>query len=200
MKRILFLSLAILLMGGVAFAATPGSEQSPGVGDIMGQGDLPSDPHRIFRLVRWMPLSSAVDPANLTAFVTLTADSIVIWDLVSDDGVTVTVTTTSYDSAVAGIVPIAILGPLTSGNGRTAIQDIGARNWGWLQTYGKAQVDLGAEAIATAGSAMGCDDTTGGAALFYPSTSNAALNGKAGFFYDTAVASAANIECFLNID
>ena len=49
MRKFLFISLAILLVCGVAIAA-PGDQTSPGHGDKLGQGGLQSDPGKIFRL------------------------------------------------------------------------------------------------------------------------------------------------------
>ena len=204
-KTITFLFLFLFAVGTL-FAATPGSRLSPGIGDIMGQGDMASNPHRIFRLVRWMPLSAAVVKTNLSNWPPLTADSIVIWDLVSDDGITVTVTTTSYDSAVAGVIPVAILGPLTTDTdiGATLTTDTGKRNWGWLQTYGKTNVTMmAAGSVGTAGYAMATSSEPGRANIFtYTVDSveiNASYQGNAGFFYDTGAA-AATVEAFLKLD
>ena len=188
MKRFLFLALAILLMGGVAFADTPGSTQDPGVGDIMGQGKFQSDPHRIFRMVRTI---STTD---------LLADSIVRWDLVEDDGVTISYSPISNDSAVAGIIVNQCLAQETAGN--TAVQDRGKKNWTWLQTYGLSTVRVEAAAYSNvvAGDAMGMSNVSGKATKFLPSTSLAGRNGNAGFFYDTEAITATSAECFLSLD
>lgn len=189
MKKTLFISLAILLICGMALAA-PGNETSPGHGDKLGQGGMPSDPGRIFRLVRYVPRAAGPDAA------TLAAESIVIWDCTSDDGVTVTETTTSYDSAVAGIIKWAALTPDAV---RTVTADIGERNWTWLQTYGLAQVRVSAVGDVVVKEAMACSETAGEAADLISST-NPLLVGNAGFFMDTAAKAADNVDCFLNID
>jgi len=190
MKKRIFLSIvAILLIAGVAFAL-PGYRMSPGTGDILGQGKYQQDPHKIFRMVRYVPPTYA-------GSATLAADSIVTWYLVDDDGVTVTTSTTSHDSAVAGIISVQALTPDVDGN--TAAEDVGKRNWTWLQTYGLAQVNV-TTTITTAGEAMGTSGTAGEAAPFLPSVTQPALNGNAGFFYDSAATGADDVECFINLD
>lgn len=187
MKRLLVLVMAILLVcGGVAFATTPGYRTSPGIGDKLGQGQFQSDPGKIFRMVRQMGLTP------------LTKDDIVIWDLTLDDGLTVGTTTTSADSAVAGILASACLQREAGiDSDEAATDDIGHRNWGWLQTYGLAQVDI---AVAVgAGDAMGCSETAGEAQQFAITATGAAAGsqGNAGFFYDAGLADATDVECFI---
>ena len=196
MKKILYIALAVLLMGGQfvgqAFAASPGYEQNPGTGDILGQGKYQSDAHKIFRMVRYVP-------ATYSGATTLGADSIVIWDLAADDGVTVTTTTTSSDTAVAGIITTQALTPDTDGN--TAAQDRGKGNWTWLQTYGLSQVNLvtGGSA-AQLGGAFGTSATAGEANNYLPSTTNPKTQGIAGFWYDIATAGDDDVQVFLNLE
>jgi len=196
-KRVFTFLLLSLFIAGIAFAAS-GRDLGHGIGDVRGQGKLPSDPHKIFRLVRVMQPSSGADTA------TLVADSIVIWDLTSDDGVTVTTTTTSPDSAVAGIIVQAALTPedfgSASARGFTAFEDIGNRNWTWLQTYGKSEVRVNATNSVYAGSAMGTSATAGEADIFVASTTASEKQGNAGFFYDAGAAAADDVECFLRCD
>lgn len=190
MKRIPFIILAILLVCGVASAATPGYRQDPGTGDILGQGKYQSDAHKIFRMVRYVP-------ATYSGATTLAKDSIVIWDLSSDDGVTVTTTTTSSDSAVAGIIVTQALTPDTDGN--TAVQDRGKVNWTWLQTYGLSQVD-NLLILSAAGHAMGTSTTAGEANPHLGNSTNPRAQGMAGFFYDASAAAQTDVECFLTLD
>ena len=189
MRKFSLSLFALLLCVGVAFGATSGNRQDPGTGDILGQGKYQSDAHKIFRMVRYVPVTWGNSA-------TLAADSLVVWDVTNDDGVTVTTTTTSYDSTVAGIIVTNALTPDTDGN--TAAQDAGKDNWTWLQTYGMSQVNyLATEDTATAGDAFGTSTTAGEAARFFPSTSDPGLNGKAGFFYDASTAGADDVEVFL---
>ena len=188
-KKVPIFALAILFMAGIASAATPGYRQDPGAGDILGQGKYQSDPHKIFRMVRYVGTTFGGS--------TLAADSIVIWNLTEDDGVTVETSTTSYDSAVAGIIVTQALTQETDAN--TAAEDRGLRNWTWLQTYGKSQVNV-LPAIPAAGDAMATSTTAGEAGFFLSSTTDRRAQGNAGFFYDAAAAGADDVECFIVLD
>lgn len=187
-KRIILVLLAVLFIAGIAFAETPGYRLSPGRGEII-QMPFQSDPPKKFRMVRYI--------GGLTAS-TLAADSIVVWDTVTDDGVTVNTTTQSGDSSVAGILVQAIMTQDTTSN--TAVQDIGKDNWSWLQTYGLSQVDMSGTTTVLAGSAMGTSGTAGKATMFMPSTTNSLAQGNAGFFLDAAAASSTDVECFVRTD
>jgi hypothetical protein len=187
LNKIVVLFVAILLMAGLAIAATPGRDISPGRGDIAGNlGRYDSDAQKTFRLVRYVPASGSANSA------TLSADSLVIWDLVSDDGVTVTTTTTSASGAVAGIIVNAALTPATLGN--TAKVDEGGRNWTWLQTYGLANVTFGDDAVIAAGASFGTDNAAGLASGFI---GTAAVGRPAGFVYDAVTASASDVQVFV---
>ena len=194
MRKRLFISLlAVLFVAGIAFAQQRGSSSDPGVGDILGQKGLQDQGNKIFRMVRYVPPTWSGSDA-------LATESIVVWDLSSDDGVTVTTTTVSCDSAVAGIIVAQALTPQVDGN--TAAQDRGKRNWTWLQTYGVSQVrvESGAD-INTAGDAMGTSTVAGEATFFdVNNTTNPRAMGNAGFFYDTASASDDDVEVFIRLD
>jgi len=185
--------VAVLLVAGVAMAALPGRDVSPGRGDIMGnKGRYDFDAHKTFRLVRYVPASGTINSA------TLVANSIVIWDSTSKDGVTVTTTTTSYDSLVAGIIVQQALTPQTLGN--TAAVDAGGRNWTWLQTYGLADVRVSATHPSVAGSAAGTSETAGEAGLFVASTTDAALQGNAGVWLEAGAKATDDVAVFLKCE
>lgn len=190
MKKFLPILLVVLLVTGIAFAATPGFRQDPGTGDILGQGKYQSDPHKIFRMVRYQPSTCATSS-------TMSKDSIVIWDTTSDDGITVTTTTTSYDSAVAGIIVTQALTPdLCS---RTAANDVGGRNWTWLQTYGLSQTNVDPlNTGPTVKAAMATSTREGEATTFIGGGTSSLTQGMAGFFYDTATAGDDDVEVFIN--
>ena len=192
-NRFIFSLLAFILVAGIAFAATPGYRSSPGTGDIMGQGKYQSDPHKIFRMVRYIP-------RTYSGAIALSADSIVIWDLTSDDGVTITTTSTSYDSAVAGIIVQNALTP-DAVCCNSAADDRGKRNWTWLQTYGLSQVNVTPNtAVVSAGAALAASAVAGEAVPFIGGGTASTTQGMAGFFYDAAAAGADDVEVFLNID
>lgn len=195
MKKIFSVIVIIsMLFCGVAIAS-PAYRQSPGIGDILGQGKLPSDPHRVFRMVRYVPLASGT-----AGSAKLSADSICVWDTVSDDGVTVTTTTTSYDSAVAGIIVLDILTPDEGTLGNTAVNDMGKRNWGWLQTYGLSEVTVQADGVASVKSALGTGSECGKASLFVGSTTSSTVQGNAGFYYDAVTTTKTDAEVFVCLD
>lgn len=192
-KRLISLIIAIFLLGGIVFVLGPGYREDPGVGDILGQGKYQSDPHKIFRMVR------STNTAQIDA------DSIVIWDLTADDGVTIATTTISGDSAVAGILVKDCDAQATAGN--TAAEDRGGVNWTWLQTYGESQVNYAGGGNGAAGDAMGTSTTAGEAIQmnFYlaqtaDTVRNARQMGIAGFFYDANTAGEDDVECFLILD
>ena len=185
-RKIISLLIAILLMSGIAFAATPGSNLSPGEGEIVNMPYQSTPPAR-YRIVRY---NGNNDTDGLTD------QAIVVWDTTEDDGVTITTTTTSNDSTVAGIIVQACL--TQDVNGNSAAQDIGKDNWTWLQTYGYSTVNV--DVIVAVGDAMGTGATAEEAGVFTPSTSDGTKQGYAGFFFDTAAAGANAVQCFVRTE
>ena len=217
MRKLALVVLAVLFIVSTAFAVgdsvtvsigdtkgvKPGQHSSPGIGDIGGQGKYISDPHRTFRLVRYLPASSS------DFDLIISKDTLVIWDtgVSGDDGVTVTRSTVSVDSRVAGILAVNTLPPISTDASSTAVLDRGKRNWTWLQTYGKAELFWEDSVSGAAGDAFGTSSTIG-AASTYPSASSAefssisaepASQGYAGFLYDAATKGTGDIECFLKL-
>lgn len=187
MRKYLLSVLAVLFLAGTAFAA--GINSNPGVGDIFGQGKYQSDPHRIFRMVRYVQPSSGFATAS-----TLGANSLVVWDVTNDDGVTVTTSTISSDATVAGITVTTALTQETQNN--TAAQDQGKRNWTWLQTYGYTTVTT-QSVVDVAGSQFGASTTAGQAAMCVYNSAAAKLNGCAGIYLDTQTAADTGCEVFI---
>ena len=198
MKKVISLVLiALLMMSGVALAQ-PAFRQSPGEGAIMNnlQGGTWASPTKTFRMVRWAPAQQGPNVPSLTA------DSIVIWDANSDDGVTVTTTTTSNDSAVAGLIPVRILTPDAS---RSLSSDVGQRNWGYLQTYGYALADCADDTVIAAKGKFGTSDQAGliggpGALGGGGETAAATNLGLAGFVFDAVTASKTEQEVFIQCE
>lgn len=193
MKKFLVISLAVLLSASLVYAVPATNNSGPG--DILGNGKIDSKPHKIFRLVRFVPGSG--DPTNIPS---LTTDSIVVWDTNSDDGVTITTSATSCDSRVAGIVVTAIPTQDVNCAGNTATADIGHRNWGWLQTYGKHQVAaFCANSVISEGGSFGVG-LLAGSASGYPNVGQTSVPtnaGRAGFVMDAVTASQANVTVFI---
>lgn len=118
---------ALALGGGMAFAYDEGTEANV---KLKGAGPGFS-PVRVYQLVRYA--NQGNDVASLGN------GDVVIWDPVSDDGVTIdlvgshTDISTSSD-AVAGVVVGTI--PTSDLTGNTVSGDYGQRNWGYIQVYG----------------------------------------------------------------
>lgn len=175
MKKLFVIALiALFAMTGVVLAAGP---TGPGnAGDILGQGKYQWDSHRIYRLVHVSPGNNDADG--------IAAGSVVVWDDVLDDGVSVETTTTSGDGRVAGILATTVVSNDTSASANTrASDDAGlAANWGWLQTYGLYEdATASAGAIITAADSICAGETAGSVAAWHAtkSTTNAGIFGCA---------------------
>ena len=126
-----FIAIAFLISGGVAYSYEEGSsanakEDHPGSA---------ADPVRVYTLVRYPDANP-----NTTS---LSSGDVVIWDLASDDGVSVNLNSVVglagavlSNDAVAGVAVDTIPTSEPNTGGNTAVQDIGKRNWGYIQIYG----------------------------------------------------------------
>ena len=201
MRKSIIVLIALFLSVGVAFGQTPGYRLGPGSPGTLAsnQGGYQSDPSKTFRLVRYVQQEIADETYNLTA------DALVIWDTRSaDDGVTITTSTTSYDSRVAGIVVQLCL--TAEDTSDTAAQAIGKRNWTWLQTYGRSDVDFGVAMTGAVNAAFGISSAQPGTAgmwsnWFLSTDSTGVISGgSAGFIMDAATAGAQGVDCFLRCE
>lgn len=200
MRKLFSIVLAVLLVVGIvanAQAATPGHTLGIGNagGEKMGSGKYIWQAHKTFRLVRYMPANGGADTLALSK------DSIVIWDSQSDDGMTVTTTTTSGDAAIAGVIAQTALTPDSCG--RTITLDaLGMRNFTWLQTYGYANVLIQNGGTITVKDTFGTSALAGYANSFAFTTG--AVTGIAGFGYDTLSAATTSltsrVEVFLRCE
>jgi len=165
MRRFIALLVAVLFIAGTAYAINP---VSPGTGDLVGQGKAPWEPHKTFRLVRvitGLNYSGAIntDPVNYT----VSNQFVMIWwtGTSGSDGVTVApCARVSYDSRVAGVLVTDVNISEDNETFQYVTNDYGKENWGYLQTYGLAYVNIGA--AVSAGDLLGCAYTTGDAAPF----------------------------------
>ena len=131
MKKLLSILAVVLMFQGTSFAAytqpsDPGlKESSPATA---------ANPVKVYRLVR-NPNAGANDT-------TFASGDVVLWDTISDDGVTVNKTTdlgiTTSSDAVAGVVVGQIQSAEAVGYINSALNDLGNRNWGYIQIYGPA--------------------------------------------------------------
>ena len=114
MRKYFYLVLALVVMfGGVSFADLQIDE-----GMTRGQAGAVS---KFF-------------VARNARVATISADRVVIWDTTSNDGVSVTTSTTSFDNLVAGVTIDSIPG-ITSDS--TAAANVTTGNYGRVRVYGR---------------------------------------------------------------
>ncbi|KKK59376.1 hypothetical protein LCGC14_3035020, partial [marine sediment metagenome] len=110
MRKLFIVCLAVLLMAGTVYALDRGTSKGAGQGDVFGQGNLDSDPHKIFRMVRVVPGLNYSGAASTDPILyKVSADMVMIWwtGTSGSDGVTVAPSArVSYDSRVAGILAV----------------------------------------------------------------------------------------------
>lgn len=129
MRKLRFLSLIALL--GLTFSVNAWAENIPEpsfniVGKKMAVGQKQGDTYRVIKLVRFA--SRDQDTRSLVS------GDAVRYSLTSDDGVTISTSTTSGDGAIAGIVCTTIQ---SCDNSSTRAQDDAfRRNWGWIVVHG----------------------------------------------------------------
>jgi hypothetical protein len=169
MKKFIVLTIALLLIAGPAFAID-GRRQSTGFGDIMGQGNMVL-PHATYRLVRVLPGENYSGGRPTNYIYRPSADMVMIWwtGTSGADGRSVApCARVSMDSRVAGVLVTSCdISTDTLGTMQYVSDDTGSSNWGYIQTYGKTNVLIGAG--VTAGDLLGCSfNITGGAAPYMP--------------------------------
>lgn len=206
------------MVSGVAYAVDTGSAVVTGQGaqptsgykEGHGPGNLinkayASDPERTIRFVRYVPPPTIGGQLDRI----VSKDMAVIWctDASGDDGVTVTLSITSQDTRIAGILLSNALPPISTDIVSAATGDIGKRNWAWLQTYGKATAYFAITGgSATAGHAFGLSTITGeiGHYTISPESTTAhplpGALGQAGFFYDAETAGQDGCAVFLRCE
>lgn len=184
-KLFLLLIIAASLFGGNAFAYN--DDGNVNIKETSGGSN--ADPVRVYMLVRYPEIQASAN------FLALSAGDVVVWDTISDDGVTINRVQASGQSrdAVAGIVVATITADVASSS---AVNDIGRKNWGYIQTYGICTTAKTSSAINFAGQNIAASNTSG----FVTAIEQAAANNNAarlGFAYDTASAGA-SVEVFIN--
>ncbi len=202
--RFIALFLGLVFVGGVAYAGNQPDYES--YQEKANATQKKGVPVRTLKLVR----NGAASPNAST----ISVDSVVIYDTTSDDGVTVTMTTTSLDGAIAGVVASGSNIPTSDAtSGTTASDDAGRRNWGWIVVHGPAT----AKAIAggTNGHSVGDSfftSTDAGAVTTMGPLSNASasFDGTAltarmkrrngGFFMDAADGTSTTYDVFVTAE
>lgn len=206
MKKFKFLGLLILglFITTGAFAYPSPTYSSYTDKSDRANADFPGTPVRVLKWVRY-----SQNGVNNTSLVSGDA---VIYDTISDDGVSVNTTTLSADMRFAGICVTAI--PTSDNTTTTKISDDwGRKNWGWIIVDGPAVANATAGGMngAVAGdpfvtstdavkittySAMTVD-VTGAAASTTNTKIAKAGAARGGFFLDTVVASDTTAKVFV---
>lgn len=134
---------------------------------------------------------------------------VVVWDSNSDDGVTVDVTTNSFDGAIAGIAVTSLETADSIGN--TAADHAGRRNYGVIQVYGRALANIVSASVnsAAVGDPFGTSKVAGQITTFEAFTADEAgviteaieaATGAGGFFYDTPASGDRQAEVFIRLE
>lgn len=153
MKKLFsFVALLGVLFCGTAFAAYDLPDYASY--QVEGSNATIATAVRVVRLVR-----NPISGANGISF---SSGDVLIYDTVSDDGVTVNYPTncgisTSSD-AVAGVAVGSI--PTSAAVGNSAAEDIGKINWGYIIIYGPAQVNHDGTTVS-AGEGLRASATSG---------------------------------------
>lgn len=179
MNKIFSLTLAFLIM----FLSGMALNGNKAFADVqIDSGQEKSTTKRVFFIGRYARTNAIATNGNV-----ISTDRVVVWDSVSDDGVTVNLSTTSYDALVAGVTLDEIPG---SSRDNSAANDLGYNNWGRILVYGRhatvswdqSTVDGGS---FTVGSKVAVSTKLGGTAgIFAPNTSP---DGTAAGYRSTAI-------------
>lgn len=191
--RNLALAISLVLVSSVAYAfpSEPTFDETR-----KNQSSRQATPYREIQLVRF--------PTQGANSIAVSGD-VAIWNTVSDDGVSIALTTTSADARIAGVVCVTIFSP-DNATATSALDDIGHRNWGWIITRGLANVKV--TAGGTNGHGVGdvfITSTDSGAATTVPTQDRTTAAGafavgaaRGGVFYNAAVA--ADTTALVNVD
>ena len=145
-------------------------DQPSDPGEIEGKKLVLGQPVKVYQLVR-NPLVGDNDTSFASA-------DVLLWDTVSDDGVTVNRVGNTDISASSDAVAGVVVGSIPTADDNGAVDPSSDRwknNWGYIQTYGIALVDvdgsniavgegLRASATANQATAVGGDLTSNGGA------------------------------------
>ena len=93
------------------------------------RGQEKSAAKRVFFVARYARTNALATSGNV-----ISTDRVVVWDSVSDDGVTVDMSTTSHDALVVGVTLDEIPG---SSRDNSTTLDLNYSNWGRILVYGR---------------------------------------------------------------
>lgn len=193
MKKLLLSLAGLAFLATSAFAYTEPTME--GAHKVNNYANNQKSSYREIKLVRW----------NGNNLPWPTSGDAVVYDLASDDGVTVKFTTTSADGGFAGIVVTQIQS--VDSIGATFQEDAGRANWGYIVIHGMANANV--TAGGTNGNAAGdvfVTSTDSGKITAIQGVTNSAvlqasmtsmLRGNGGFFMDAADGSSTTVEVFV---
>lgn len=198
MKRIFFAFAAFILVASAAYAYPDDPTYDTWTNKSQNASLSKGSPVRVLKMVRY--------GNNVDIGAAIVSRDVLVYDLVSDDGITVTISTVSADAHLAGIAVTAI--QTADSTSTRAADDWGRRNWGWAIVHGPAIVAV--TAGGTNGNSVGdpwipsADD---GRATTVPTQDRTTAAGamavarsKGGFFMDAAVAADTAVEVFVNLE
>lgn len=194
MNKFFALFLGALLLSGVAFAAQEptlsGWENKSRYAQQAGEGTQTT----VLKLVRNSMAGSSVAG--------ISSGDVVIYDTVSDDGISVRTTTTSADGAIAGIAVTSI--PSSDNlSGTSAAADAGHRNFGYIIVHGKATANVTAGGTNNNAVGDGFVTSTDAGKITMNDLTTAALSRrspKGGFFYDGADTTSTSVDVQVNLE
>ena len=181
MRKHLVIALTLLTM---AFGVNAYAVDRPADNGIIKRpdGGRQSQAVKVYKLVRNSSQNGTTGVISI--------GSVVVWDTVSDDGISVRMTTTSRDGAIAGIA-VTLISPDVTALGPAASDDEGKGNWGYIQVHGNcnALTLTGGTNGNAAGNVFITSSDAGNITTFRSDVGNsdaiAVLNTRnGGFFYD----------------
>lgn len=203
MKNLKFIALflAMVVISGPAFAYDNPTFST--YNEKRNAGGRQSDPVRVIKLVRY---ASRDTGASLNVSAPIASGDAVKYDIISDDGVTVSWSfANSGDAAFAGIAVTSI--PTPDSGSTSALDDLGKRNWGWILIHGPvvANVVAGGTNSHSAGDPFIMSNdagriTTYGAASGGTTPATVQKHTKGGFFYDAVTAANTTEEVFVRAE
>ena len=154
---------------------------------------------KVYKLVRF---------ANRGPNALVDSGDVLVWDTVSDDGVAVSLTTTSADGAIAGIAVTQIESADSASS--SAADDDGRRNWGYIIVHGVTAADAssGGHNSANVGDPFvtsvdsGAITTLQDRATGAPTNTAGVRNGLAsgGFYLDTPGVTDTSVQVFVRLE
>ena len=156
MKKLLYLLLAVSLIGGMSLPSVSYADVH------IDEGQFKSTAPIKFFIGRY----GRTGDIGVNGGFEISIGHVVIWDTASNDGVSIHTTTKSADPLVAGVALDVILG---SSRDFSAVSDDAFGNWGRIQVWGKftdVSYDNNQLALLVAGLRVGSGSSAGTSSIF----------------------------------